>query len=385
MGATDEAFRRDVYFAPKKTYGEQDVNNLGEKDLRKLLYHLKDGPRIKNEVATTYDKTEIDIQDQTIDRITKYNPFDLKFPSPADKFKKQTGVVSDARVADGPNPLIADVDDPIKQYRTSNYDSLKRNERRGNRYYNDFRGSITLDDKTKSFITNPDAARYDTRNLEERYGFGFQGDPGQQRDLPFISSVMHKKYDNKTAFNASGPKEFRDYAVAVEKEVAGKKTKFRGDRINIIDYKRANFNINTNLVYEKAPYTDGIKGTDDLIEFYFSSLVLSGHNNCPAEVIVFRSTFGNITDSHNPSWNAVKYMGRADPLYVYQGYEREISFDFTVHIGSRDEMKATWRKLNYLASWTAPEYLKSGQMRGPMIRLNIGHLYRKMPGYISTL
>jgi hypothetical protein len=78
-------------------------------------------------------------------------------------------------------------------------------------------------------------------------------------------------------------------------------------------------------------------------------------------------------------------MGRADPLYVYQGYEREISFGFTVHIGSRDEMKASWRKLNYLASWTAPEYLKSGLMRGPMVRLNIGHLYRKMPGYISSL
>jgi hypothetical protein len=78
-------------------------------------------------------------------------------------------------------------------------------------------------------------------------------------------------------------------------------------------------------------------------------------------------------------------MGRADPLYVYDGYERSINFGFTVHIGSRDEMKATWRKLNFLASWTAPEYTKGGYIRGPMIRLNIGHLYRKMPGFISSL
>jgi hypothetical protein len=48
-------------------------------------------------------------------------------------------------------------------------------------------------------------------------------------------------------------------------------------------------------------------------------------------------------------------------------------------------MKATWRKLNFLASWTAPEYTKGGYIRGPMIRLNIGHLYRKMPGFISSL
>ena len=48
-------------------------------------------------------------------------------------------------------------------------------------------------------------------------------------------------------------------------------------------------------------------------------------------------------------------------------------------------MKATWRKLNYLASWTAPEYTDAGWIRGPLIRLNIGHLYRKMPGYLANL
>jgi hypothetical protein len=48
-------------------------------------------------------------------------------------------------------------------------------------------------------------------------------------------------------------------------------------------------------------------------------------------------------------------------------------------------MKATWRKLNYLASWTAPEYTKSGFIRGPLVRLNIGNLWRKMPGYIGSL
>jgi hypothetical protein len=78
-------------------------------------------------------------------------------------------------------------------------------------------------------------------------------------------------------------------------------------------------------------------------------------------------------------------MGRADPLYIYQGYERDISFDFVVQITSRDEMKATWRKLNHLASWTAPEYTKGGFMRGPIVRLNLGNLYRKMPGFMSSI
>lgn len=222
--------------------------------------------------------------------------------------------------------------------------------------------------------------------MTDKFGFGDPGEPGAQRDQPYVNNIKYSRLaDNPNVFNGT-PSVFTDYAIPVEKTFDGKKQKFRGDRINLIDYKRANFNINKNLVYEKDIYSgEGLRGKDDLIEFYFSSLVLSGHANCPAEVIVFRATFDSITDNHNPSWNSVKYMGRADPLYVYQGYEREISFGFTVHIGSRDEMKASWRKLNYLASWTAPEYRPEGTIRGPMIRLNIGHLYRKMPGYISSL
>jgi hypothetical protein len=38
-----------------------------------------------------------------------------------------------------------------------------------------------------------------------------------------------------------------------------------------------------------------------------------------------------------------------------------------------------------LASWTTPEYTKAGLMKGPVIRLNIGHLYRKLPGFINSL
>jgi hypothetical protein len=77
-------------------------------------------------------------------------------------------------------------------------------------------------------------------------------------------------------------------------------------------------------------------------------------------------------------------MGRGDPSYVFGSYERDVSFGFTIHIGSRDEMAATWRKLNALASWTTPDY-SFGRMRAPLCRLNIGHLFRKTPGFINSL
>jgi hypothetical protein len=222
--------------------------------------------------------------------------------------------------------------------------------------------------------------------MEDYFGLGKQGKVGAQRNIPFLNTVTHAPNlpNGLPIDNPGGPKEFESYPLPKLKAGSGS-LEFRGDRINIIDYKRANFNITHDLVYEKNNFNKSIPGTEDLIDFYFTSLVLSGHNYCPAEVIVFRATFDSIQDTHSPKWNPVKYMGRADPLYVYDGYERSINFGFTVHIGSRDEMKATWRKLNFLASWTAPEYTKAGYIRGPMIRLNIGHLYRKMPGFISSL
>ena len=291
--------------------------------------------------------------------------------------------------------------DKIKKYRTVAYSRLGKPKlgqsvQGRSRTFNDFRHDVqwkssgSTQNGAEAFISDPRIMRFHKLNMEDYFGLGKQGKIGAQRNIPFLNTVTYtKNYTGSRQNNVgipvddpTGPAEFQNYPVGKLKD---KNLEFRGDRINIIDYKRANFNITHDLVYEKSAFNKSIPGTEDLIEFYFSSLVLSGHGYCPAEVIVFRATFDSIQDTHSPKWNPVKYMGRADPLYVYDGYERSINFGFTVHIGSRDEMKATWRKLNYLASWTAPEYTKGGFIRGPMIRLNIGHLYRKMPGFMSSL
>ena len=280
--------------------------------------------------------------------------------------------------------------DSIKDYRTLPYDKLKKfspntadaSPTRRTKF-NDFRDDLDLKG-TEAFNTNPKVMRFGSRNMEDFFGLGSQGKPGAQRNLPFISSISYTKNTKAVDNPNKNYPEYSNYAIPRQKPNTDA-PEFRGDRINIIDYKRANFNLSRDLVYETNGYNTSIPGANDLVEFYFSSIVLSGHNYCPAEVIVFRAIFDNITDSHNPSWNPVKYMGRADPLYTYEGYERSVNFGFTVHIGSRDEMKASWRKLNFLASWTAPEYTKNGFIRGPLIRLNIGNLFRKMPGFINSL
>jgi hypothetical protein len=377
--------KRNTYYAAVATYKES-FNLINT--LKTLVYNLPDGAFELNDEQTKQKTNVKNLQKSTLDRIftqspfeNLYEPFDNRL-GPIDEFT-QKGNFSKAK---GPNPIHNNVGNPLIQYRTLTYDKLspsteRRRSRRGltnTADFNDFRADLELDETTKKFISDPEISNYGERNQEDFYGMGQQGIVGANRDTPFVSTI---EYGDAPASNG-GPAQYGKYSVPFMKNGQN----FRGDRINIIDYKRANFDLSKDLVYELGKYENSSNpGAEDFIEFYFTGLTLSGKGERPAEAIVFRAIFGQIQDNHKPEWEPIKYMGRADPLYVYRGYSREIQFDFTVQITSRDEMKASWRKLNYLASWTAPQYTPAGFMRAPITRLNIGNLYRKMPGFISTL
>lgn len=377
--------KRNTFYAASVMY--KDTFNLINL-LKTLVYNLPAGAFELNDEQTKNKSNVKNIQTSTLNRLFNQSPFENLY----ENFDNRLGPVNEFTVqgnfskAKGPNPTHNDAGNPITQYRTLTYDKLapskdRRRARRGTTNtgdFNDFRADLDLDDTTKKFITDPSVSNYGERNQEDFFGMGQHGLVGVDRDKPFISSI---EYGDAPATNG-GPAQYGKYSIPLIK----KDQKFRGDRINIIDYKRANFDLSKDLVYELGKYENaGNFGAEDFIEFYFTGLTLSGKGEKPAEAIVFRAIFGQIQDNHRPEWEPIKYMGRADPLYVYRGYSREIQFDFTVQITSRDEMKASWRKLNYLASWTAPQYTPAGFMKAPITRLNIGNLYRKMPGFISTL
>jgi hypothetical protein len=400
--------RRNQYYSSlgnddnKNSYETRITKDSNESDkkifgtIRKLSDVLEDAPIEENGFSSPNSFTNLDIQNTSFHRINQLNPYNPLRRTIPDRVRKVDFV--NAGVSTIPterlNQSSPEELNPLRKYLTATYSNLKKTDLsvpNRSRKYNDFRwdayassspgtqitgsnGEVTTVADTaikEYFISDPRFAKYHSRNLESYFGLGSHGEPGSQRNIPALTNVLYVK-DSKTGASSPRVKPGRQ---------------FRGDRINIIDYKKVKQAITTDLVYEKGVYkNDNLPGANDMVEFYFTGLkIAAGGVNRPAEIIAFRATFNSITDSHNPKWNSVKYMGRADPLYVYDGYERGINFGFTVHIGSRDEMKASWRKLNFLASWTAPEYTKGGLIRGPMIRLNIGHLYRKMPGFISSL
>ena len=142
------------------------------------------------------------------------------------------------------------------------------------------------------------------------------------------------------------------------------------DKINLIPFGKDNYE---GVTYDRL----------DWIPFKFVDL----KENTP---IVFRAVLSGITDSFSPEYTPERYMGRPDNVYVYQGTNREISFNFDVHPSSAEELFIIWEKLNYLAGQTYPHWSEpsAGGGRGmisPMTSLTIGDMYTEAPGFISSL
>jgi len=85
----------------------------------------------------------------------------------------------------------------------------------------------------------------------------------------------------------------------------------------------------------------------DLIFFYFYDLINKKY-------IPFRATLGSIQDQHSPDWEDIKYMGRADKLFIYKGFSREVSFSFKVYANSINELVPMWKRVNYMAGLVRP-------------------------------
>jgi len=120
----------------------------------------------------------------------------------------------------------------------------------------------------------------------------------------------------------------------------------------------------------------------DIIKFRIEAV----DNDTPSKSVwmIFRALITDITDNPNPSWNTIKYVGRGEPFYIYNGFERTVSFNFQAAAMSEEELKPMWQKLNYLYSNVMPDY--SGNiMRAPYMKMTIGNYMFRQPGIIKSL
>lgn len=118
----------------------------------------------------------------------------------------------------------------------------------------------------------------------------------------------------------------------------------------------------------------------DLIKFNFRII---NNDSLQDEYLYFRAYLDSFSDSFSSDWNSYKYVGRAENLYSYKGFERSISLGFTVAAQSRAELLPIYKKLNRLIGATAPDYSGAGIMRGSVVKLTVGDYLISTPGIIK--
>lgn len=196
----------------------------------------------------------------------------------------------------------------------------------------------------------------------------------------YYSKILSQKVENKPGRNytfesrlgVGRPGILFDGKLNNEYSVTTNKDQ-RIDKINALDIHRV-----TDSNFKDAAYRD-------LIRFRFEAI----DTDKPSEVdaMVFRAFLDSYGDSYNSEWNNFKYNGRGEDFYTYGGFKRTVNFGFKIAAQSRFEMKPLYRKLNYLATTLAPDYETpgSGVMRGNFIRVSIGALLDRVPGFLTSM
>ena len=116
----------------------------------------------------------------------------------------------------------------------------------------------------------------------------------------------------------------------------------------------------------------------DFIKFMFRDVI----NN---KYLVFRAIVDGITDTITPEYGEVKYIGRPDKLYNYQGTERSVSFNFKIYPKTKQELPVLMEKVNYLVGLCYPSYTSKERMVTPFVELTLGDMFNGTPGLLESV
>jgi hypothetical protein len=201
--------------------------------------------------------------------------------------------------------------------------------------------------------------------------------------------------DAPTGIGAVVPKSKKDKLAATDYRIFNRQTKYRTGNPGVKNVNRSN-------PYQPIPNSDATTADelnltplynsdkiDPLLEYAdlikFSISVVNNNNPSQRTWIQFRAFIDSFGDTFNASWNEYKYVGRADSMFRYGGFNRDISLGFKVFCQSRQEQLPMYQKLNYLASLAAPSYTDSGFMRGNYVYLTVGDWLVNVPGVLKGI
>lgn len=133
----------------------------------------------------------------------------------------------------------------------------------------------------------------------------------------------------------------------------------------------------------KYPFTNPDDVEPDYITFLFE--ILTPEEDKPSSFLQFRAFIESFDDSYTGNWNSYNYVGRGESFYTYNSFNRGINLSFKSAVATREELVPVYKKLNLLASTTAPSYSTNGIMRGTIVRMTVGNYVFDQPGFLSSV
>ena len=106
--------------------------------------------------------------------------------------------------------------------------------------------------------------------------------------------------------------------------------------------------------------------------------------------IYFRGYVTGITENVSPSFTSTNYIGRSEPVYMYERAERDISFNLKVYPANYTEQKIMYEKMERLTSLAYPEYLPENgseliRMKPPFTELYMAHIGKRDKGQFGFI
>ena len=251
----------------------------------------------------------------------------------------------------------------------------------------------TFNDQTANNLPNDEdglvkrhsTLSYNELNSNNSYGTSVLVSPSEKKELELgiypgglvagaenrLNTRLEGKDKNDDIGNPASPA-----PIILEKDlglIKGDTRSANVDAVNITPYAAT---VDGEIIHHN--YNKGGIETKDFIKFRFKDVV----NN---KYIIFRAILDGISDTITPEYGEERYIGRPDKVYVYQGTDRSVAFNFKVYPKTKQEMPILLEKMNYLVGLCYPSYTKGERMITPFMELTMGDMFVDTPGLMESV
>ena len=113
-------------------------------------------------------------------------------------------------------------------------------------------------------------------------------------------------------------------------------------------------------------------------------------SNVYEQFAFFQGTLSQLQENFVPNWSSKQFLGRTEEVHTYQYTGRTMDIRFIIFSNSIRELQNTYERVNWLAQQTYPMYDinvggPSRMANGPIIRITIGDMFKRIPGFIRNL